>query len=250
MNRIFLLLLGSLFLFSKVFLQTSFALGKSVPIGMVLVPAGSYIAGSDKYNDERPSREIHLDAFFIDRFEVTQEEFKEIMNFNPSEFRGESLPVDRVDWYQARDYCSKSGKRLPTEAEWEKSARSGSYSKYYWGEETDDSYAWHWDNSDRKTHPVGEKKPNKLGLYDTAGNVWEWTADWYDQNYYQNRSSRNPKSPFNGKHKVLRGGSFMDKVDGLRVTRRNWDLPSSKFKNFGFRCVKNKNNTVAEDNQV
>jgi len=181
---------------------------------------------------------------------VTQEEFKEIMNFNPSEFRGESLPVDRVDWYQARDYCSKSGKRLPTEAEWEKSARSGSYSKYYWGEETDDSYAWHWDNSDRKTHPVGEKKPNKLGLHDTAGNVWEWTADWYDQSYYQNRSSRNPKSPFNGKHKVLRGGSFMDKVDGLRVTRRNWDLPSSKFKNFGFRCVKNKNNTVAEDNQV
>jgi len=250
MIRIFLLLLGSFFLFSKVFFQTSSALGSLAPIGMVPVPLGPYIAGSDKYNDERPSREIHLDAFFIDRFEVTQKEFKKVMNVNPSEFRGENLPVDRVDWYQARDYCNKSGKRLPTEAEWEKSARSESYSKYYWGEEADDSYAWHWDNSDRKTHPVGEKKPNKLGLYDTAGNVWEWTADWYDQSYYQNRSSRNPKSPFNGKHKVLRGGSFMDKVDGLRVTRRNWDLPSSKFKNFGFRCVKNKNNTVAEDNQV
>ena len=164
------------------------------------------------------------------------------MKVNPSEFRGESLPVDRVNWYQARDYCKKSGKRLPTEAEWEKSARSGSESKYYWGEEVDDSYAWHWDNSDRKTRSVGEKRPNKLGLYDTAGNVWEWTADWYDQNYYQNRSSKNPKSIFNGKHRVLRGGSFMDKAEGLRVTRRNWDLPSAKFKNFGFRCVKNKNN--------
>ena len=101
MNRIFLLLLGSFFLFSKVFLQTSSALEKSAPIGMVLVPVGPYIAGSDKYNDERPSKEIHLDAFFVDRFEVTQKQFKKIMNINPSEFRGENLPVDRVNWYQA-----------------------------------------------------------------------------------------------------------------------------------------------------
>ena len=234
------------FLFSKGELQTSFALEKSGFSGMVLVPEGVYTSGSNEYNDERPSREIYLDTFYIDKFEVTQKEFKKIMKVNPSEFRGESLPVDRVNWYQARDYCNKSGKRLPTEAEWEKSARFGSYSKYYWGEEADNSYAWHWDNSDRKTHPVGEKKPNKLGLYDTAGNVWEWTADWYDQNYYQKRSSRNPKSPFNGKHRVLRGGSFMDKPGGLRVTRRNWDLPSSKFKNFGFRCAKNKN-TISID---
>jgi len=230
------------FLFSKDALQGSSALEKSGFSGMVLVSEGFYTSGSNEYNDERPRREIYLDTFYIDKFEVTQKEFKKIMKVNPSEFRGESLPVDRVNWYQARDYCNKSGKRLPTEAEWEKSARFGSYSKYYWGEEADNSYAWYWDNSGRKTHPVGEKKPNKLGLYDIAGNVWEWTADWYDQNYYQNRSSRNPKSPFNGKHRVLRGGSFMDKQDGLRVTRRNWDLPSSKFKNFGFRCAKNKNN--------
>ena len=235
-----------LFLFSKGELQASSALEQSGFSGMVLVPEGFYASGSNEYNDERPSREIYLDTFYIDKFEVTQKEFKKIMKVNPSEFRGESLPVDRVNWYQARDYCNKSGKRLPTEAEWEKSARFGSYSKYYWGEEADNSYAWHWDNSGRKTHPVGEKKPNKLGLYDTAGNVWEWTADWYDQNYYQKRSSRNPKSPFNGKHRVLRGGSFMDKPGGLRVTRRNWDLPSSKFKNFGFRCAKNKN-TISID---
>ena len=230
------------FLFSKDALQGSSALEKSGFSVMVLVSEGFYTSGSNEYNDERPRREIYLDTFYIDKFEVTQKEFKKIMKVNPSEFRGESLPVDRVNWYQARDYCNKSGKRLPTEAEWGKSARFGSYSKYYWGEEADNSYAWYWDNSGRKTHPVGEKKPNKLGLYDIAGNVWEWTADWYDQNYYQNRSSKNPKSPFNGKYRVLRGGSFMDKQDGLRVTRRNWDLPSSKFKNFGFRCAKNKNN--------
>ena len=242
----FLFLLIYYVSFSKVSLQASFASENVALIGMVLVPKGLYISGSNKYNDERPSRQIYLDAFYVDKFEVTQKEFKKIMNFNPSEFRGKNLPVERVDWYQARDYCNKSGKRLPTEAEWEKSARSGSESKYYWGEEVDDSYAWHWDNSDRKTRSVGEKRPNKLGLYDTAGNVWEWTADWYDQNYYQNRSSKNPKSIFNGKHRVLRGGSFMDKAEGLRVTRRNWDLPSAKFKNFGFRCVKNKNNILID----
>ena len=240
-NFLILFFLVCCFFFSRVSLQISSASENSALIGMILVPEGLYVSGSNEYNDERPSNKIYLDAFYIDKFEVTQKEFKKNMNFNPSEFRGENLPVDRVDWYQARDYCNKSGKRLPTEAEWEKAARSGSESKYYWGEEADDSYAWHWDNSDRKTRPVGGKQPNKLGLYDTAGNVWEWTADWYDQNYYQNRSSRNPKSPFNGKHRVLRGGSFMDKTDGLRVTRRNWDLPSSKFKNFGFRCVKDKN---------
>jgi formylglycine-generating enzyme required for sulfatase activity len=234
------------FLFSKDALQGSSALEKSRFSGMVLVPEGLYTSGSNEYNDERPRREIYLDTFYIDKFEVTQKEFKKIMKVNPSEFRGESLPVDRVDWYQARDYCNKSGKRLPTEVEWEKSARSGSHLKYYWGEGAGDSFAWHWENSGRKTHPVGEKEPNKLGLYDTAGNVWEWTEDWYDQNYYQKRASRNPRSPFNGKHRVLRGGSFMDKPDGLRVTRRNWDLPSSKFKNFGFRCAKNQN-TISID---
>jgi len=128
---------------------------------MVLVPAGSYLYGSDKFVDERPSGNIYLGAFFIDRFEVTQKEFKKVMNVNPSEFRGENLPVDRVNWYQARDYCNEVGKRLPTEAEWEKAARSGSGAKYYWGPKPDDSHAWHWDNSGRKTHPVGEKKPNK-----------------------------------------------------------------------------------------
>ncbi len=96
-----------------------------------------------------------------------------------SEFRGGSLPVDHVNWYQARDYCHESGKRLPTEAEWEKAARAMTGELFYWGPEPDDSFAWHWDNSKYKTHPVGEKKPNKYGLYDMSGNVAEWVADIY-----------------------------------------------------------------------
>jgi len=236
-----LLLLGVCFLLVGPYLSTCFGLQGSILREMVLIPAGEYISGSDEFNDERPQKKIFLDVFFIDKFEVTQKEFKQIMGKNPSEFRGEKLPVDHVNWYEARDYCNKLGKRLPTEAEWEKAARSGSAFKFYWGDKSDDSYAWHWDNSNHKTHLVGEKKPNNYGLYDISGNVWEWVLDWYDSKYYQSRSSNNPLSPFSGKHRVLRGGSFMDKPEGLRVTRRNWDLPEARFKNFGFRCVSDKN---------
>ena len=253
-NFLFLLFFVYYFSFSRASLQISSALENSVLIGMVLVPEGLYISGSNKYNDERPSRQIYLDAFYIDKFEVTQKEFKKIMNFNPSEFRGESFPVDRVDWYQARDYCNKSGKRLPTEAEWEKAARSGSESKYYWGEEADDSYAWHWDNSDRKTRPVGEKRPNKLGLYDTAGNVWEWTADWYSPLYYTQLAEQdiiaiNPQGPEQSKevydpravNKSVRGGSFLCNDSYCASYRVSARMPFSQetgMSHIGFRCAR------------
>jgi len=232
-----LLLLMICFLLKGPYLSTCFGLEDFALREMELIPAGEYISGSDEFNDERPKQEIFLNAFLIDKFEVTQSEFKQTMGTNPSEFRGENLPVDHVNWYESRDYCKKLGKRLPTEAEWEKAARSGTVSQFYWGAESGDAYAWHWQNSNKKTHLVGQKKPNHYGLYDISGNVWEWVSDWYSPKYYQVRSLINPPSPFNGKHRVLRGGSFMDKPDGLRVTRRNWDLPGARFKNFGFRCV-------------
>jgi sulfatase modifying factor 1 len=233
------------YFFNNILLNTHTAESLISP-EMVLIPGGEYTSGSDGFNDERPKRKIFLSPFFIDKYEVTQKYFSKIFKKHSSEFRGESLPVDHVNWYQARDYCNESGKRLPTEAEWEKAARATTGELFYWGAEPDDSFAWHWDNSEKKTHPVGEKKPNKYGLYDMSGNVWEWTADWYKENYYQGRSSSNPKSPFNGKHRVLRGGSFMDKPEGLRVTRRNWDLPGARFKNFGFRCVRDDNTTTKD----
>ncbi len=226
--KYFIFMAGYLF-FAGSSVSISYSGDNPGPHGMVLIPAGAYIAGSDDSVDERPQRKIYLDAFYMDKFEVTQKEFMQVMKRNPSEFRGENLPADHVSWYEARDYCKGLGKRLPTEAEWEKAARSGTGS--------DDTHAWHWENSSRQTHPVGEKKPNGYGLYDISGNVWEWVADWYDPKYYQTRLSNNPPGPFNGKHRVLRGGSFMDKPSGLSVTRRNWDLPGARFKNFGFRCA-------------
>lgn len=213
-------------------------LEQNPPDGMVLIQAGEFLAGSDKANDEKPASKIFLDAFYIDSHEVTQKQYREVMGQHRNEFRGDDLPVEKVTWYEARDYCAKVGKRLPSEAEWEKAARGGNGNKFYWGDSPDDSYAWHWQNSDRKTHGVGQKKPNAYGLYDISGNIWEWTADLYSADYYQSRPTKNPKGSYDGKRRVLRGGSFMDIPEGLRVTRRFYDHPTSRFKNFGFRCAR------------
>jgi formylglycine-generating enzyme required for sulfatase activity len=210
----------------------------NAPVGMVLIPAGDYLAGSNDATDEKPMRKIFLDSFYIDSYETTQKQFREVMGSHRNEFRGDDLPVEKVTWYEARDYCAKLGKRLPSEAEWEKAARGGNANKFYWGDTPDDAYAWHWQNSERKTHIVGQKKPNAYGLYDVSGNVWEWTGDLYAADYYQVRPQKNPKGPYDGKKRVLRGGSFMDIPDGLRITRRFYDYPTSRFKNFGFRCAR------------
>ncbi|MEE9239613.1 MAG: SUMF1/EgtB/PvdO family nonheme iron enzyme, partial [bacterium] len=203
------------------------------PPGMVLVPAGEFQAGSGDYNDERPVHTVYLDEFYIDVHEVVQKDFEKVMGSRPSDFKDPNRPVERVTWYEARDYCKKTGKRLPTEAEWEKAARAGSDSKYYWGEAMDDAYAWHWDNSDRKTHAPGLKKPNAYGLYDMAGNVWEWVSDWYGEDYYQNTPKENPQGPWVVKYRALKGGSWMDLEEDLRTWRRKWDLPTGRFLNFG-----------------
>lgn len=210
------------------------------PDKMVLIPAGEYQAGSDDYADERPRHKVYVDAFYMDVYEVTQAQFESVMRSRPFEFKNPDLPAERITWFEARDYCLKLGKRLPTEAEWEKAARAGTATKYYWGEAMDDAYAWHWDNAKKKTHVPGEKKPNAHGLYDMAGNVWEWVSDWYGAEYYQSAPQENPQGPWDGKHRVLKGGSWMDKSDDLRSSRRNWDLATARFKNFGFRCAQGK----------
>ena len=199
-TKIFIFL-GFYVLLSAQSLLVCFGQDNSIPSGMVIIPAGNYISGSNEFKDEQPKKKIFLDVFLIDKYEVTQKEFKKIFGKNPSEFRGENLPVDHVNWYEARDYCDQLGKRLPTEAEWEKSARAGTSFKFYWGAQPDDSYAWHWENSNRKTHFVGAKKPNNYGIYDISGNVWEWVLDWYDANYYHSRVGRNPSTPLSGKHR-------------------------------------------------
>jgi len=204
---------------------------------MVLVPAGEFQMGSKAAEDETPHM-VHLSAFTIDTFEVTQEQFENVMNDNPSDFHGKNLPAEQINWYEARDYCKAVGKRLPTEAEWEKAARGGTHTVYTWGDVMDGDYAWYWDNSKRRTHPVGSRKPNAFGLQDILGNVWEWVADYYVDNYYQISPKENPQGPFTSKYRVIRGGSWRDFSDFLRTTRRNYDLPAGRFNHIGFRCAK------------
>jgi sulfatase modifying factor 1 len=204
---------------------------------MVLIPAGEFQMGSKAAEDEI-LHTVHLSAFTIDKFEVTQEQFEKVMENDPSDFHGKNLPVEQVTWYEARDYCKAVGKRLPTEAEWEKAARGGTDTIYYWGDTINGHYAWYWDNSKRTSHPVGSKKPNAFGLYDMSGNVWEWVADYYEDTYYSSGSKENPKGPFTSKYRVIRGGSWRDLPGFLRTTRRNYDLPAGRFNHIGFRCAK------------
>ena len=129
-------------------------------------------------------------------------------------------PVENVTWDDANQFCNRSGQRLPTEWEWEKAAKAGTNTPYYWGDAMDDSFAWYRKNSSKKTHPVGSKKPNGYGLYDMAGNVWEWTASDHDAG-----------------GKVLRGGSWRNSQTSLRSAHRIMSLPLFKYHYVGFRCA-------------
>ena len=220
------------------------SLGLGVPVafaasldGGVLIPAGEFQMGSKESPDETPHT-VFVSAFIMERYEVTQQQFEKVMADNPSDFSGANLPVERVTWYEARDYCKQIGKRLPTEAEWEKAARGGTATKFYWGDAMDDRHAWYWDNAAKTTHAVGQKKPNAFGLYDMAGNVWEWVADYYGDAYYATSRKHDPKGPFVGKYRSMRGGSWKDFDNFLRASRRNYDLPSGRFNYIGFRCAK------------
>lgn len=137
----------------------------------------------------------------------------------------------------ARTKKTNKNYRLPTEAEWEYAARSGGRSEKYAGGSNVDAVGWYNGNSDGKTHPVGQKQANGLGLYDMTGNVWEWCEDWYDKNYYKNSSSYNPKGPSSGTYRVLRGGSWFDDTSLLRSTFRGRIDPGRRNGNNGFRLV-------------
>jgi formylglycine-generating enzyme required for sulfatase activity len=178
---------------------------------MVRIPAGILEHDKDK---------IPVDVFFIDRYEVTQKQYKKITGENPSFFKGSNRPVEKVTWEQADVYCRMAGKRLPTEWEWGHAARGGSSSAYYWGDTMNGAYAWYKGNSNKQTHPVGEKKPNAFGLYDMSGNVWEWTASDHEHG-----------------GKVQRGGSWRNHAISQRSGRRILSNPTYRYHYVGFRCA-------------
>ncbi len=240
-----------------------------IPEGMALIPAGEFVQGGSTqagyrlclannshckeewFLDEGPPRRVYTDAFYLDTHEVTQQQFQKVMGSNPSEFKGDRRPVDSVTWYEATDYCRKVGKRLPTEAEWEKAAKAGSSSLYPWGNAMRSGLAnfcekycderWNeekFEDGYVHTAPVGSFPANAYGLYDMAGNVYEWVADWYDFNYYQNGPKENPKGPQTGSQKVMRGGSWINYSTGLRPADRTGSDPDKRFDFAGIRCAK------------
>ena len=217
------------------------AVPKPSTSGMVWIPGGEFIMGSvERVNDENdhPEHTVIVDGVYMDTAEVTQAEYARVMGKNPSHFKGcPDCPVENVSWNDAMAYCNKVGKRLPTEAEWEYACRAGSMTKSYWGDDMNDALAWYGDNSEEKTHPVGQKKPNNFGLYDMIGNVWEWCSDWYDSTYYNRSPLHNPQGPDTGMHRVFRGGSWSSHAVILNCALRDYGVPESRGSLFGFRCV-------------
>jgi formylglycine-generating enzyme required for sulfatase activity len=211
---------------------------KTDTLTMVFIKGGTFMMGSSAGDpDEQPVHEVTVSGFYMDKTEVTQAEYKRVTGHNPSHFnKCPTCPVEQVSWNDAKAYCEKIEKRLPTEAEWEYAARAGTATKYYWGNSMDRSYAWNIDNSRSKTHPVGQKKPNAWGLYDMSGNVWEWCSDWYGQ--YSSDSQTDPAGASSGTSRTLRGGSWVDVDALLGSVYRNRLEPDVRVEFCGLRCVR------------
>ena len=187
-------------------------------------------------SNETPRHKVCLSPFKIMKYEITQGEYEKVMGYNPSRFKkcGSRCPVDNINWYDAKKFCERIGGRLCTEAEWEYAAKAGTNHKYY-GYSVDE-VAWYDGNSDYTTHPVGKKKPNAWGLYDMLGNVFEWVADKYVEDYYSDSPQQDPKGPSSGIGRVLRGGGFSYGAGVVRVSfRAGWD-PADRTGVGGSRC--------------
>ena len=249
-----------------------------IPDGMVLIPEGEFQMGSndgDADNDEQPVHTVHLDAFYIDANEVTNRKFKDFVLANPAwqkeliddrfadanylnDWNGNNYPLGKSDhpvryvsWYAAMTYAVWVDKRLPTEAEWEKAARGGLKRKQYpWGNGINFNRANYGKNIGETT-PISEYPPNEYGVYDIAGNVWEWCLDGYEVDFYANSPRRNPTAGANNVEeivndfenivdfRVLRGGGWNSEPEWLRTSNRHGTTPAyAGIGALGFRCAK------------
>src|SRR5688572_26284703 len=244
-------------------------LGEGASPPMVLIPAGPFPMGvplgdRDGGRDEYPRHEVYLDAYMIDTYEVTNGRYLEFVKatghrvpqnpINPTRnlWEGDRItesiadrPVVNVDWADADAYCRWAGKRLPTEAEWERAARGTDERRYPWGNQTPTPEFANYGLGARFSYgqtlmPVGryEKGKSPYGMYDMAGKVWEWVQDWYGTNYYEASDRQNPRGPEGGQFKVLRGGSWSELPKYLLTYGRFKLPPSTRNSYIGFRCAK------------
>ena len=224
-------------------------------MAMVYVPAGEFMMGSDNGDlDEQPIHKVYLDAFWIDQTEVTNGMYimcvedglctfpsslrSQIRDYYYANTKYNDFPVVYVSWEQANNYCAWSNKRLPSEAEWEKAARGTDQRTYPWGEDIDCSKANYSTFCVGDTVAVGSYSDgvSPYGVYDMAGNVWEWVNDWYSATYYQNASTNNPTGPGTGPGRIFRGGGWLNSAVGARTTIRSGDNPEFTHSYLGFRC--------------
>ena len=220
-----------------------------VTFTMVLVKGGSFTMGatseqgSDAVSDEKPTHSVTLSDYYIGQTEVTQALWQAVMGSNPSRWKSNNLPVEKVSWYDCQQFITKLNQltgrhfRLPTEAEWEYAARGGNKSRSfkYAGSKDVGSVAWFDGNSGSKTHPVGQKQANELGLYDMTGNVGEWCQDWSGS--YSSSAQTNPQGPSSASYRVNRGGGWYNGARGCRVSYRSRNEPSLSSGNLGLRLA-------------
>jgi formylglycine-generating enzyme required for sulfatase activity len=233
-----------------------FAKEEPVQEDMVEIPAGPFIRGTTNGGyDEQPQRTIYLDAFSIDRYEVTNFQYQQFVTATghrksgpPSRYaksigrmRGVNQPVVYVSWDDATEYCRWKGKRLPSEAEWEKAMRGIDGRLWPWGNQEKPNGA-NWarvQDGHEVTAPVGTFQTDRspFGVMDGAGNVMEWVSDWYGETYYKYSQERNPPSPEFGTYRVLRGGGYTTTGGDIRVTSRSKMMPDFRDETIGFRCA-------------
>lgn len=232
---------------------------------MVLIPAGTFSMGTDAASaelpaDEKPAHTVFLDAYYIDKYEVTNAQYRSFVLATgrpapfvnrpwaePYNWRGTDYPAGKgnypvvlVTWEDAQAYAAWMNKRLPTEAEWEKAARAQLINRQYpYGDTLKNNQANFDKGFLRKNalKPVGSFEPNAIGLYDMAGNVWEWCQDWYDADYYKKSPAQNPRGPAEGLYRVDRGGAWVNDNNYLRCSQRGKNMPDSKSHITGFRCA-------------